>query len=221
MHITTLKHNLLLISLFTISVIGQHGLSQPNICSESAVESLYQTYAYPPRDPTIEISGKILFPKHEDPKYVLTFYFSSVLSNTTGNRQQQQTVQRNLEFMCICLFFFCLTPSIPLVVYVLILFYFSLLFSYVSFLSLSLYSFLHTNKSLLRATIFGGQKLPSPFRALIAGGGTGDATIALALGLLNVGLASNAIILHVDLSEASIDIAKKRILKHSDHLRPS
>ena len=90
MHITTLKHNLLLISLFTISVIGQHGLSQPNICSESAVESLYQTYAYPPRDPTIEISGKILFPKHEDPKYVLTFYFSSVLSNTTGNRQQQQ-----------------------------------------------------------------------------------------------------------------------------------
>ena len=118
-------------------------------------------------------------------------------------------------------FFFCLTPSIPLVVYVLILFYFSLLFSYVSSLSLSLYSFLHTNKSLLRATIFGGQKLPSPFRALIAGGGTGDATIALALGLLNVGLASNAIILHVDLSEASIDIAKKRILKHSDHLRPS
>ena len=56
---------------------------------------------------------------------------------------------------------------------------------------------------------------------MIAGGGTGDATIALALGLLNVGLASNAIILHVDLSEASIDIAKKRILKHSDHLRPS
>ena len=78
MHTTTLKHNLLLISLFTIS-FAQHGISQPNICSESAVESLYQTYAYPPRDPSIEISGKILFPKHEDPKYVLTFYFSSVL----------------------------------------------------------------------------------------------------------------------------------------------
>ena len=84
MHTTTLKHNLLLISLFTIS-FAQHGISQPNICSESAVESLYQTYAYPPRDPSIEISGKILFPKHEDPKYVLTFYFSSVLFNTTGN----------------------------------------------------------------------------------------------------------------------------------------
>ena len=143
MHITTLKHNLLLISLFTISVIGQHGLSQPNICSESAVESLYQTYAYPPRDPTIEISGKILFPKHEDPKYVLTFYFSSVLLNTTGNRQQQQTVHRNLEFMCICLFFFCLTPSIPLVLYtlsysILFMLFASLLFSSLLFSSLSL-----------------------------------------------------------------------------------
>ena len=77
----------------------------------------------------------------------------------------------------------------------------------------------HEDPNLIRATIFGGKTLPVPFRALIAGGGTGDATIALAIGLAKINHQST--ILHVDLSEASLDVAKQRLRKHAKLLRRS
>lgn len=48
------------------------------------------------------------------------------------------------------------------------------------------------------------------FRVLVAGGGTGDATIYLALQLRD----TNAEIVHLDVSEASIDIARRRAAIH-------
>ena len=77
----------------------------------------------------------------------------------------------------------------------------------------------HEDPNLIRATIFGGKTLPIPFRTLIAGGGTGDATIALALGLAKINHEST--ILHVDLSKASLDVAKQRLRKHANFLRRS
>ena len=77
----------------------------------------------------------------------------------------------------------------------------------------------HEDPNMIRATIFGGKTLPVPFRALIAGGGTGDATIALAIGLAKINHQST--ILHVDLSEASLDVAKQRLRKHAKLLRRS
>ena len=52
----------------------------------------------------------------------------------------------------------------------------------------------------------GQQSFQNDFRALVAGGGTGDATIFLADQLRS----SNAQVVHLDLSEASIAIAKER-----------
>ncbi len=52
----------------------------------------------------------------------------------------------------------------------------------------------------------GRQTFRDGFRALVAGGGTGDATILLAEQLLGTG----AEIVHVDLSAASIDVARRR-----------
>ena len=52
----------------------------------------------------------------------------------------------------------------------------------------------------------GKQSFRDGFRALVAGGGTGDATIFLAEQLRNTG----AEIVHVDLSSASIDVARER-----------
>ena len=79
----------------------------------------------------------------------------------------------------------------------------------------------HEETNLLRSTIFGGSDLPLPFRAAIIGGGTGDATLALAIGLVRQGRGKNSTILHVDLSQASIDVAKARIRKHKDFLMSS
>ena len=52
----------------------------------------------------------------------------------------------------------------------------------------------------------GKQSFKNGFRALVAGGGTGDATIFLAEQLRH----SNAQIVHLDLSQASIAIAQER-----------
>jgi 2-polyprenyl-3-methyl-5-hydroxy-6-metoxy-1,4-benzoquinol methylase len=77
----------------------------------------------------------------------------------------------------------------------------------------------HEDPNLIRSTIFGGAKLPKKFRAMIAGGGTGDATIALAIGLAKLNHKST--ILHVDLSQASLNVAKARIRKHKKTLKNS
>ena len=77
---------------------------------------------------------------------------------------------------------------------------------------------MHEDPNLLRSVLFGGQKLPSKFTALIVGGGTGDATVHLALGLARVG-ARRSTIYHFDLSQPSIDIAEERIRKHKRQLR--
>lgn len=55
----------------------------------------------------------------------------------------------------------------------------------------------------------GRQSFTRGFRALVAGGGTGDATIFLAEQLRNIG-AADAQVVHLDMSEASLAIAKKR-----------
>ncbi len=52
----------------------------------------------------------------------------------------------------------------------------------------------------------GSQSFRNGFRALVAGGGTGDATIFLAEQLRDTG----AEVVHLDLSEASLEIARKR-----------
>ena len=55
----------------------------------------------------------------------------------------------------------------------------------------------------------GKQSFQNNFRALVAGGGTGDATIFLAEQLRAIG-ATHAEIVHLDMSEASIALAKER-----------
>ena len=55
----------------------------------------------------------------------------------------------------------------------------------------------------------GRQSFKNGFRALVAGGGTGDATIFLAEQLRSIG-ATNAEIVHLDMSEASIALARER-----------
>ncbi|MGA8784019.1 MAG: class I SAM-dependent methyltransferase [Polaromonas sp.] len=55
----------------------------------------------------------------------------------------------------------------------------------------------------------GKQSFKNGFRALVAGGGTGDATIFLAEQLRAIG-ASNAEVVHLDMSEASTALAKER-----------
>ncbi|SFC68191.1 Methyltransferase domain-containing protein [Polaromonas sp. OV174] len=55
----------------------------------------------------------------------------------------------------------------------------------------------------------GRQSFQNGFRALVAGGGTGDATIFLAEQLRAIG-AADAHIVHLDMSQASIAIAKRR-----------
>ena len=62
----------------------------------------------------------------------------------------------------------------------------------------------------LRHHIFAGAAPPSkPFRALVAGGGTGDATVMLAQQHASAGIESE--IVHLDLAEASSAIARARI----------
>lgn len=57
--------------------------------------------------------------------------------------------------------------------------------------------------------IFAGRRdFLKSFRVLVAGGGTGDATIMLAQQFTDMG--ANAEIVHLDLSEASIDVARDR-----------
>jgi SAM-dependent methyltransferase len=55
----------------------------------------------------------------------------------------------------------------------------------------------------------GKQSFQKGFRALVAGGGTGDATIFLAEQLRAIN-ATNAQVVHLDMSEASIAVAKRR-----------
>ena len=74
---------------------------------------------------------------------------------------------------------------------------------------------------IISSTIFGGNPLPTPFRAMIVGAGTGDATIELAIGLVQINRGKDSTILHVDLSQASINVAKARLLKHRKYLEPS
>ena len=76
----------------------------------------------------------------------------------------------------------------------------------------------HEDPNLIRSVLFGGRQLPPRFHALIVGGGTGDATVHLALGLARVG-ARHSSIYHVDVSQPSIDIAKERVKKHGRVLR--
>lgn len=76
----------------------------------------------------------------------------------------------------------------------------------------------HEDPNLLRSVLFGGAPLPEKFHALVVGGGTGDATVHLALGLARVG-ARRSVIYHVDLSQPSIDIAEERVKKHRRVLR--
>lgn len=57
--------------------------------------------------------------------------------------------------------------------------------------------------------IYGGRRdFTKPFNALVAGGGTGDATIMIAQQLADAGSAGK--VTHLDLSEASLEIAKAR-----------
>lgn len=61
----------------------------------------------------------------------------------------------------------------------------------------------------------GKQSFKNHFRALVAGGGTGDATIYLAEQLRH----TNAEVVHLDMSEASIAIAKKRAeIRHLNNI---
>jgi len=58
--------------------------------------------------------------------------------------------------------------------------------------------------------VFAGRRPPArPFRALVAGGGTGDATVMLAQQVADAG--GPAEIVHIDLSEASLAIAEARV----------
>lgn len=58
--------------------------------------------------------------------------------------------------------------------------------------------------------VFAGRRDPSrPFRVLVAGGGTGDATVMLAQQLSDAG--GPAEVVHVDLSEASLAVAEARV----------
>jgi len=57
--------------------------------------------------------------------------------------------------------------------------------------------------------VFGGRRdLSKPFRALVAGGGTGDAMIMLAQGMTDLGIPGEVV--HLDLSGPSQDIARQR-----------
>jgi SAM-dependent methyltransferase len=58
--------------------------------------------------------------------------------------------------------------------------------------------------------VFAGRRdFSRPFRALVAGGGTGDATVMLAQQLADAG--SPATVTHIDLSEASLAVAEARV----------
>jgi SAM-dependent methyltransferase len=62
--------------------------------------------------------------------------------------------------------------------------------------------------------IYDGQRdmARKPFRMLIAGGGTGDATISAALGFAALESDQEFLIYHLDMSVASIEVARKRLL---------
>ncbi len=67
--------------------------------------------------------------------------------------------------------------------------------------------------------VFGGRRdFSKPFRALVAGGGTGDATVMLAQQLQDAG--TDGEVVQVDLSEASLDIARGRVrIRGLDNVR--
>jgi ubiquinone/menaquinone biosynthesis C-methylase UbiE len=54
-----------------------------------------------------------------------------------------------------------------------------------------------------------------PFRMLVAGGGTGDATLTAAMGFAALGN-KQAIIYHLDMSAESIEVARKRLTGLAD-----
>jgi len=61
--------------------------------------------------------------------------------------------------------------------------------------------------------VFGGAGgLPRPFRALVAGGGTGDATVMLAQQLAD--RSADAEVVYIDVSEASRTVAEERVRTH-------
>ena len=63
--------------------------------------------------------------------------------------------------------------------------------------------------------LFGGRRdFSKPFRALVAGGGTGDGAIMLAQQLTDIG--SPGTVLHLDISAASQDIARQRADQRAD-----
>ena len=58
--------------------------------------------------------------------------------------------------------------------------------------------------------VFGGRRdLSKPFRALVAGGGTGDATVMLGQQLRDAGV--NGEVVQVDISETSLEVARQRV----------
>ena len=71
--------------------------------------------------------------------------------------------------------------------------------------------------------VFGGRRdFSQPFRVLVAGGGTGDATIMLAQQLANASPGAGAAteVVHLDLSEASIAVARARArVRNLDNVR--
>ena len=66
-----------------------------------------------------------------------------------------------------------------------------------------------SNPASISHFVFNGAALPSPFRILIAGGGTGDATVTLAQNFANAGHPLE--IVHVDRSLPSMEIARQRL----------
>lgn len=61
---------------------------------------------------------------------------------------------------------------------------------------------------------YGARKFAAWFRILVAGGGTGDGTIFLAQQFRERGI-TNARVVHLDFSQAEIDVAKARAARRS------
>eukprot|EP01043_Picozoa_sp_COSAG02_P095441 COSAG02_NODE_31805_length_527_cov_0.717290_1_plen_154_part_10 len=63
------------------------------------------------------------------------------------------------------------------------------------------------------------QPAGQPYRVLVAGGGTGDATVKYATYLANVGLPAELV--HMDLSSSSLSTAEARLQAHKLHTYPT
>eukprot|EP01046_Picozoa_sp_COSAG06_P030072 COSAG06_NODE_2835_length_6201_cov_127.447722_9_plen_248_part_00 len=68
-------------------------------------------------------------------------------------------------------------------------------------------------------TAAGSAGQQQPYRVLVAGGGTGDATVKYATYLANIGI--NAELVHMDLSSSSIATAEARLQAHKLHTFPN